>query len=58
MTSDFCNPDALKDLIFRKHPLKVKSLVFFQNLDQVKKDLDWFATRATPVFSHPSYPVS
>lgn len=35
LTSDFfCKPDTLKELVFRKHPLKVKSLVPFENLDQ------------------------
>lgn len=55
-TSDFCNPDTLKGLIFRKHPLKVKSLVPLKIL--IKKDPDWFATGATPGFSHSAYPVS
>lgn len=34
MTSDLCNPDTLKELIFRRQPLKVKSLVPVENLDQ------------------------
>jgi len=34
MTSDFCNLGTLKELVFRKHSLKVKSLVPFENLDQ------------------------
>lgn len=56
VTSDLCNPDTSKELIFRRQPLKVKSLVPVENLDQ--KGPGWFATRATPVFSHSTYPVS
>lgn len=34
VTNDFCNPATLKELIFRKHTVKVKSLILSENLDQ------------------------
>lgn len=39
VTRDFCNPDTLKEVVFRKHSLKVKSLVVFENLDQKGPEL-------------------
>lgn len=40
MASDLRNPDNLKELIFKKHPFEVKSLVSLKNLDQ--KGLELF----------------